>query len=357
MNGSGRYRARMVLPPRRVVRALLRLPRPLARLLAGRSRRGDAGQALDRQVRLLLWAEALVGIPPLTGAAVAPSRARFRRTSRRLVADAPAHERRDLVLRGPAGLLRARSFAPPGLGPRSGGLVWLHGGGWVLGDLDTHEAVCADLAVRAGCRVIAVDYRLAPEHPFPAAVEDAWAAFREVLSRADELGLDPARVAVGGDSAGGNLAAVVALLARDAGGPAPAGQVLVYPGLDNSPRRTASEERFGRGYLLSEADIAWFRAHYLPRAEDRLDWRASPLLVPDLRGVAPAVVIAAGFDPIQDGAREYAARLRQSGVRVEERCEADLVHGFLHLTAGVRAARRAADALAGSVRALLAPAR
>ncbi|MCO5171120.1 MAG: alpha/beta hydrolase [Planctomycetes bacterium] len=334
------------VPPPAVARALLQLPRPLRAAVLGRRVVVD-GQTLDRQTQLLLWADRRLGLPGLGAGTVHDARARFQRTSTLLVAPPPPHTRAELTVAGRP----ARAYAPIGAG-RLPGLVYLHGGGWVLGDLESHDAVCADLAVRVGCRVVAVDYRLAPEHPFPAAVEDAHAAFLEVVARADALGLDPARVGVGGDSAGANLSAVVALLCRDAGGPAPRAQVLVYPSVDQTSD-APSHTRFARGFLLTEDDIRWFRGHYLRGADDARDPRASPLLAPDLRGVAPALVVSAGFDPLRDEASAYAARLRAAGVRVVERCERDLLHGFLSMAGPIRAARRAALALAADMRAAL----
>jgi acetyl esterase len=343
-------------PVRALARATFRLPGPLLQALAGRDEVVVDGQALDRQVQLLLRLEERLQLPALGAGPVDEIRANFRRTSTLLVAAPPRHARRDLEVRGARGALRARLYGPPA-GPAGSagvlpGLVYFHGGGWVVGDLETHDAVCAALAVEAGCRVVAVDYRRAPEHPFPAPHEDAWAAFRDVVARAAELGLDPARVGVAGDSAGGNLAAGVSRVARDAGGPAPRVQALVYASLDQT-RDTASTERFASGFLLSRDDIRWYRARCFPRDEDRADLRASPLLAPDLVGLAPAIVVTAGFDPLRDEAHAYAARLREAGVPVVERCERSLVHGFLNLTGAIGAADLAARALARDLRAAL----
>ncbi|HEX7054793.1 MAG TPA: alpha/beta hydrolase [Burkholderiales bacterium] len=227
--------------------------------------------------------------------------------------------------------------------PRSGvlpALVYFHGGGWTIGDLDTHDVLCRELALGAQCAVFSVEYRLAPEHPFPAAVEDCVAATRFVAEHARELGI--AGIAVGGDSAGGNLAAVVALQARDAGAPPLALQLLVYPATDQR-LGTASHERNARGYLLERESIEFFRRCYLPDERDYADWRASPLLAGDLRGVAPALVITAGYDPLLDEGRAYAERLRAAGVEVAYREYPDMVHGFL-LMGGVLDTARAAVA-------------
>lgn len=341
------------VPPAPVARALLALPRPLRRAVIGARRVTLDGCTLDRQVQLLLWAEARLGVPALGEGTVEDARARFRVNSRLLAPAAPRSCAVDaLTVAGATGPLRARRFTPAAARAPGPGLVYLHGGGWVLGDLDTHHEVCAALATAAGLPVIAVDYRLAPEHPFPAPFEDAWAAFQDVVRRAHELGLDPARIGVGGDSAGGNLSAAIAVRARDAGGPRPGAQVLVYPSVDQAQDHP-SEATFARGFLLSRDDIAWFRARYLGGHEHDRDPRCSPLLA-DLRDVAPAVVVTAGFDPLRDEGAAYAAKLRAAGVRVEERCERDLVHGFLNLAGAVAAARRAFDDLAVATRRVLA---
>ena len=205
-------------------------------------------------------------------------------------------------------------------------LVYFHGGGWTIGDVDTHDALCRQLAVGAQCVVFSVDYRLGPEHPFPAAVEDCIAATKFVSQNAREL--DVGRIAVGGDSAGGNLAAVVALHARDSGIAQLALQLLVYPATDQR-LATASHERNARGYLLERESIEFFRACYLPRPKDYADWRASPLLAKDHSRLAPALVITAGYDPLLDEGKAYAERLRAAGVEVAYREYPDMVHGFL----------------------------
>jgi acetyl esterase len=205
-------------------------------------------------------------------------------------------------------------------------LVYFHGGGWTIGDVDTHDALCRQLAAGARCAVFSVDYRLGPEHPFPAAVEDCLAATSFVSENARQLNVRG--IAVGGDSAGGNLAAVVALHARDAGGPALAFQLLVYPATDQR-LATASHERNARGYLLERESIDYFRRCYLPNEKDYADWRASPLLANDHSRLPPALVITAGYDPLVDEGKAYAERLRAAGVEVAYREYPDMVHGFL----------------------------
>ena len=205
-------------------------------------------------------------------------------------------------------------------------LVYFHGGGWTIGDLDTHDVLCRSLAVGARCVVFSVDYRLAPEYPFPAAVDDCFAATRHVAHNAAQLKISG--IAVGGDSAGGNLAASVALLARDAGGPALAFQLLIYPATDQR-METASLERNGQGYLLTRDSMHYFRRNYLPNERDWNDWRASPLLAKNHANLPPALVITAGYDPLLDEGRAYADKLRAAGVKVAYREFADMVHGFI----------------------------
>ncbi|HEY5637873.1 MAG TPA: alpha/beta hydrolase [Burkholderiales bacterium] len=207
-------------------------------------------------------------------------------------------------------------------------LVYFHGGGWVIGDLDTHDVVCRELANGAQCSVVSVDYRLAPEHRFPGAVEDCIAATRWVAANAATLAIDPARIAVGGDSAGGNLAAVVALEARDNKGPKLVHQLLVYPATDQRLGHP-SIDRNGEGYMLTKKGMQYFRGHYLPNEADWTNWRASPSFAKTLAGLPPALVITAGFDPLVDEGREWAGRLAKDGVETAYHDYPDMIHGFL----------------------------
>lgn len=239
---------------------------------------------------------------------------------------------RDLVVAGADGAIGARHYLPSGGSADRGLLVYFHGGGFVLGDLESHDAVCRALASGSQAAVLAVDYRLAPEHPFPCGVDDAWAALRWARDHAGELGADPANLAVGGDSAGGNLAAVTALRARDAG-LALRLQLLVYPGTDFSARRPSLAEN--AGYVLTPEAMEWFERHYSP---DPTDWRASPLLAPELAGVAPAVVLTCEYDPLRDEGNAFAERLRDAGVAVEHVQVPGMIHGALNLTELIPAA-------------------
>ena len=241
----------------------------------------------------------------------------------------------------------ARLYVPEGAAEPSALLVFFHGGGWVRGDLDSHDKPCRRLAHLAGVRVLAVDYRLAPEHVFPAAAQDAAAAFAEVAADAGAFGADPGRLAVGGDSAGGNLAAVTAIAARDAGGPQPALQLLIYPACDLS-RKHPSMRLFSAGWLLSEADTDRYKGLYAPDAATWRDPRASPLLAEDLRGVAPALVITAAADPLRDEGEAYAERLREADVEVTLHRHPHL-HGFLNFV-GARDAEAGLEVMAAALR-------
>lgn len=236
----------------------------------------------------------------------------------------------DLTIPGPGGTLPLRSYRGAGTDGAAAlpCLVYLHGGGWVVGDLDSHDGVCRRLANLGACRVIAVDYRLAPEHPFPAAVEDAAAALTWVAAHAADLGVDPARIAVGGDSAGGNLAAVLALLGRDGAVPAPMFQLLLYPATDFA-MDTPSYARVTEGVPLTATTMQWFADHYAPDPAQRSDWRTSPSRAERLAGTAPAFVLTVGHDPLADEGQAYAQRLEAEGVRVTALHLSDHVHGLL----------------------------
>jgi acetyl esterase len=262
----------------------------------------------------------------------------------------------DLVLAGPVPL-RARHYAPAEPGAPHPLLIYYHGGGFLYGDLDTHDAACRILCRHAGAHVLAVDYRLSPEHPFPAAVEDARAALHWAFANAASLGADPGRIGVGGDSAGGNLATVVAQLAARDGGPPPVLQLLIYPVTDFTKRRP-SRELFADGFLLTDSEMEWFETNYLgSERTNAADPRVSPLLAEDLSGLAPAFVVTAAFDPLRDEGEEYAKALRDAGTPATLRRFPQLIHGFIN-TAGVsRRARHALIEIAGATRAMFAAAR
>ena len=261
---------------------------------------------------------------------------------------------RDLTADGPLGTIPLRVYRPGGV-PDSRPLpvlVFFHGGGWVIGDIETHDVVCRQVTAEAGISVISVDYRLAPENKFPAAVDDAWAATRWIAAHGAELGIDPARLAVGGDSAGGNLAAVVALLARDAGWPKISLQVLTYPVTDLGAE-TKSYADLAEGYMLTRDSMRWFRAHYLSKEEDALDWRVSPIRATSLAGLPPALVITAGFDPLRDEGQAYALRLSEAGVSVDAVCFGGMIHGFVPMGRLIDTSFRAVTLIADSLRQAL----
>jgi acetyl esterase len=255
-----------------------------------------------------------------------------------------------LEIPGPGRAIPVRLYVPPNLPPSAQPLiVYYHGGGWVVGDLDTHDGVCRFLASNVGARVISVDYRLAPEHPFPAAVEDCFTAFHWATQQATQLGADPSRIAVAGDSAGGNLAAAVSLLAHAGGGQQPAMQLLLYPVTD-AVGSHPSRDQFADGFLLTKSDMDWFEAHYLSNGADREDPRISMLRAANLSGLPPTYIATAGFDPLRDEGELFAERARAAGVDVALHRHPELIHGFANMTAISRTARSAMHEVAGALR-------
>jgi acetyl esterase len=259
----------------------------------------------------------------------------------------------DASAEGPAGTIPVRIYRPAGAGTAPLPLlVWYHGGGWVIGDLDTADTTCRKLANRSGALVVSVDYRLAPEHPAPAPVEDCWAALCWVAGAATALGGDGSRLAVGGDSAGGNLSALLAARARDNGGPALRYQLLVYPATDLT-RSYPSHVENGDGYMLTNEATAWFLGHYLGPDDDPKHPSLSPHHIDDLGGVAPAFIITAEFDPLRDEGEAYAARLRDRGVPVDLRRYDGMIHGFFQMGGVTPVADSAVSDAASRVRAAL----
>jgi acetyl esterase len=313
----------------------------------------EPAMALDPDAERVLEMVRQSGRPPYETVTPEEARALFRAGREVLSPDpAPVAETRDLTAPGPGGRIPLRLYRAAGAPPGAmlPALVYFHGGGWVIGDLDTHDSLCRHLANAARCAVVAVDYRLAPEHKFPAAVDDCLAATRWVAETGAALGIDGSRLAVGGDSAGGNLAAVVSLLTRDRGAPPLRSQLLLYPAVDFAMNH-ASVQRFAEGHLLTLATMRWFAGHYLRGAEDIADWRASPLRAPDLSRVAPAFVLTAGYDPLCDEGFAYARRLQSDGVALQERHIPDQIHGFLTMGRIIRAAEPALDAVAAALKA------
>jgi acetyl esterase/lipase len=312
------------------------------------------GQLLEPEVQLMLRLVELLEQTSLEKQTVEEARRTTREEAALFGPRVPLEMGRveDLVLgAGPP----ARLYVPLGAPDPCPLLVYFHGGGFVCGDLDTHDSTARFLAHNAGLRVLSVDYRLAPEHPFPAPIEDGLAALGFAFQNAERLGADPGAIAVGGDSAGGNLAAAVAQLARD-GGHAPAYQLLLYPVTDWS-RKTVSYRLFHEGLFLTEADMDWYKRHFLGGdVQAALDPRASPLLAEDLTGVAPACVVIAGFDPLRDEGIAYARRLEEAGVPTTLKVFWGMVHGFANATGVGRCSGPAMKQAAESLRDGLAAA-
>ncbi|WP_082939967.1 alpha/beta hydrolase [Mycolicibacterium peregrinum] len=300
-------------------------------LLGGRSVVID-GNTLDTTLQFTLAAQRAAGVGGLVAdyspeSGVAVSRAALRATAAMMTARIRA-DVTEMSIPGPAGPIPARRYVPDGTGSpgTSALLLYFHGGGFVIGDLDTHDNLCRLICRDGGIQVISVDYRLAPEHKAPAAVDDAYAAYRWALDHA--AGLGATRIVVGGDSAGGNLAAVVTQQARDSELPLPALQLLLYPVTDWSSE-TRSKTLFSDGYFLQKRDMDWFAAHYLDGAEVSVDDPAvSPLLSEDLTGLPPALVVTAGFDPLRDEGNRYARAMQDAGVVVDLREERSMIHAF-----------------------------
>ena len=286
---------------------------------------------LHPQTKALLELIEKSGLPPTH--TLAPPAARQMYRERRFYSQpAPPEvaQVRDLVASGPHGDIPLRLYRPLGSAADETlpVLVYYHGGGWVIGDLDTHDTLCRELANGARCCVVAVDYRMSPEQRFPVAVDDCVAATYWVRREAASLGIDAARLAVGGDSAGGNLAAVVSIVARDAGDLPIAYQLLIYPATDQR-RGAPSHTSNGQGYLLTTDSMKYFHDHYLPDAARDLDWRASPLLHADLSKLPPALVLTAGYDPLRDEGMQYAERLTDAGSQATYVCFDRQIHGFI----------------------------
>jgi acetyl esterase len=341
-----------VLLPRAIQRAaalaLLRLPPKALRRIVGPPRMSPDGFEMDLQSQALLWLLRAVREPEGYAGDLRSARRRLDIGSRVLALPDPGGVRfEDCTVPGGAGERRARIYAPSAEGRPLPALVWFHGGGFVLGSIESHHEVCRELARQAGVIVLSVDYRLAPEHPFPAGLEDAIAATRWVLWEGATLGIDSGAVAVGGDSAGGNLATGTARALRDEAR-RPVFQLLVYPPTDATCAQP-SQAFFDKGFILTAANIQWFLGHYVTDRAQVTDPRVSPLFAPDLSGLPPAQVITAGFDPLRDEGRAYARRLKDAGVEVDDLCSEGSLHGFLCTAGAIRESAeimaRAADAL------------
>jgi acetyl esterase len=311
--------------------------------------------ALHPQTQAMVDAMARMNLVPLDKLSVEQAREQFNRTRASFLG--PAQEVGaviDAAIPGPGGTLQIRAYRP--LGSRRNealpAMVYFHGGGWVFGDLDSHDPLCRELCNLSGCAVVAIDYRRAPEHRFPAAVEDAIAAVRHVAQHAAELGVDGTRIAAGGDSAGGNLVTVAALTLRDQGGSQLRLQVLIYPVTDFA-MDAPSYARIANGFTLTGERMRYFRESYLRGPKDVDDWRASPLKARDLSRLPPALIIAADHDPLVDEGKAYADRLAGAGVPVTYTCYDGVVHGFVSMAGAIDAGHTAiAEAAAALKRAL-----
>jgi acetyl esterase len=307
---------------------------------------------LDPQAQAVLEQMADAGLPPLGSVSVEETRQGMVAATAAGEEPEPVAKVEDRSIPGPGGQIPVRIYTPQGSGPFPI-LVYFHGGGWVIGNVDTHDPTCRTLTNAAGCVVVSVDYRLAPEHKFPAAVDDCYAATQWVAANAAAINGDSSRIAIGGDSAGGNLTAVVAIEAREQGGPPLVFQLLVYPVTDYS-FSTPSYRDNADGYLLTKDSMVWFWDHYLRSEADGQDYRASPLRASDLTGLPPALVITAEYDPLRDEGEAYAARLQESGVSVTCTRYDGMIHGFYGLTAVVDQARKAVEESVAALRASFA---
>ncbi|PON15500.1 lipase [Candidatus Entotheonella serta] len=306
---------------------------------------------LDPQAQMLLESVRASGIPPFHTLPVEDARQAMIDLFGKVKNPVSVHRIDNRDITGPAGPIPIRLYIPAGVGPFPV-LVYYHGGGWVLGSLETHDPMWRELSRVVGCVVVSVDYRLAPEHRFPVPLEDCYAAVDWVARHASDLNIDAQRIAVGGDSAGGNLAAAVALTARDRGTPPLACQLLIYPALDYA-FDTHSYRENGNDYFLTKDMMVWFWQRYLHDQEHGLYPQASPLRAQNLYGLPSTLLLTAEFDPRRDEGKAYAERLRAVGVQVEYRCYAGMIHGFLGWTSKLDVAAQAMVETAETLRIAL----
>ena len=334
------------------LRALPHIPDRIKRLLMGGRSITLDGNTLDVTLQLMLAGQKTLGLDGLVGDDDhVTARAQLELLAASFAERIPVTAVTDIEVDGAAGPIRARHYRPAESGAPL--LVFFHGGGHVMGSLDTHDDLCREICRAGGLHVVSVDYRLAPEHPAPAGAEDAYAAYLWAREHAAELGADPHRVAVGGDSAGANLAALVSLRAREEGVPAPSLQVLLYPVTDYESQ-TRSKTLFARGFFLTRRDIAWFKERFLGGSRfDATAPEVSPLLVDDLSGLAPALVVTAGFDPLRDEGRQYADAMRAAGTVVDYREYGPVVHGFANFFTLGGASATATSEVISAIRAHL----
>jgi len=333
-----------------VANRVINLPAGALRILAGKPIVRE-GQTLDVQTQMMLRLQRLRNQATFGVGEVAEERATIEVQASQLAPQATGQlDVRDIQLAGGAGTIPGRLYRPARCGSNAPVLIFYHGGGFVIGSLNTHDDVCRALADRAECVVISVDYRLAPENPAPAATEDAIAVFRDIVARADEFDIDAARIALGGDSAGGNLATVVAQQTRN--DPTEACfQLLFYPVTDHAYDRE-SRRTFAEGFFLEQASIDWFKGHYIPADMDLKDLRISPIYG-DVAGLPPALVVTGGFDPLRDEGETYAENMKAAGVTVELRRMPSMIHGFLNFAGAVHGADAALTEAAQTLKSAL----
>lgn len=354
------------MPMKEIVRELqgkaanlaLRMPISWINILAGPPVVVD-GRTLDGRTQWLLQLLARSGQPPIEKSSVIDARSEYDAFMLEMGGRlSPIGEMVDRIVEGPPtgggpGRLRVRIYRPAGAVARLlPTILYFHGGGWVMGSLEGYDLVCRYICARTGCAVVAVDYRLAPEHKFPAAIDDAVASFRWLAENAADLGTDPARIVLAGDSAGGNIAAVAAQLLRDEPRP-PCLQWLMFPAT-NLAFDSPSYGSCGEGFFVTRAAMEWFRGHYLNNPSEIDDPRASPLQASDLTGVAPALIFTNGIDPLRDEGKAYADRLAAAGVKTFHREFESLIHGFIGMRGAIQAAARAMDDMVTGLRHELA---
>lgn len=303
---------------------------------------------LDPQAKALLDSMAAMGMPPMHTIPIEQIRQWTIVGEAILGKPEPVGTVEDREIPGPAGQIPIRICTPEGTGPFPV-LVYFHGGGWVLGNIQSADPICRTLTNKARCITVSVEYRLAPEHKFPAAPEDCYAATQWVAGHAPDFNGDPARIAVGGESAGGNLAAVVSLMARDRGGPKLVYQLLIYPATGSGPDTPSMREN-AEGYMLTREDGKWFLNHYLSSEADRQNPYLAPLKATDLHGLPPALVITGEFDPLRDEGEYYAARLRDAGVPVTTTRYDGMIHGFVNFAGMLDKGKLALDEAARALR-------
>lgn len=332
-----------------LVAGLVRLPESWLIRMSGGVQRSVEGKRLDPQLQFLLTLAAKR--PGIDQLALADGRQMYRDMADSFGGRPRAVSRtEDRRVAGPHGDIPLRLYVPADLPPGPAPLlVWFHGGGFVIGDIPSYEVPCRYIADQACCMVLSVDYRLAPEHPFPVAIEECLAVWRHVVANPADYGADPARIGVGGDSAGGHLSAVISQQAKLAGDVLPRHQLLVYPVTDLT-REWLSHQTYAEGYLLTRDLMKFFMGQFVPVDADRADPRISPLKATDLSGLPPATLVIAGFDPLQDEGRAYGDALAQAGVPVKVLSYDSLTHGFISLTGVVRAADSALAEISAAVR-------